>query len=253
MQLALFALALVGLIFAGCQGSSTPTVPSSRSALEGDGALAAAALERGDYAKAVELYERALTAGPDILALHYGLGVSASYFGQRQLAVRELRWVLEHGEAGSNEVKEARRWLLSAGALPHPEFSDSTVSDADESRGQARAKQQQLGAVHGRAMSGDTPATAMPMARMQLILKESQPPGVNYFRLRTDEQGYFRFQDVPPGVYQLTERIAGQPTWRLRVDVRPGADLNLDLTPENSTKVRDDFPDLTTSAGVRAP
>ena len=251
MQLALLALALIGLVLTSCQGSSTPAGPSSRTAPESDGILAGAALERGDYAKAAELYHRAVAASPESSALHYGLGVSASFLGQRELAVRELRWVLEHGEAGSTEVKEARRWLLSVGALPHPGFSDASASSPEEPHGQPRAKQ--VGAVHGRATFGDTPGAVGPMVRLQLVLKESQPPGVNYFRLRTDEQGYFRFQDVPPGVYQLTERIAGQPTWRLRVDVRPGEDLNLDLTPENSTKVRDDFPDLTTSAGVRAP
>jgi hypothetical protein len=87
---------------------------------------------------------------------------------------------------------------------------------------------------------------------MQLILKE-YPSASNYFRLRTDEQGYFRFENVPPGVYQLTERVAGPPIWRLRVEVKAGQDVALDLGPENSTKVRDDFPELTPSLGARAP
>jgi hypothetical protein len=217
----------------------------------GDGVLAAEALERGDYAKAAELYQRALVAAPESLALHYGLGVSASYLDRRALAVRELTWVLEHGEAGSNEVNTARRWLLSVGALPRPATAEaSTPPPEEQPRGQELTPRP--GSVHGRSVSGDSSGSLAPMVRMQLILKE-YPAANNYFRLRTDEQGYFRFENVPPGIYQLTERVAGPPTWRLRVEVKPGQDVALDLSPENSTRNRDDFPELTPSLGARTP
>jgi len=250
MQLAAPWLALLALALAGCQQGSVSTGAASTAGVQADGVLAAEALERGDYARAAALYQRALAAGPDSLPLHYGLGVSASFLGERPVAVRELTWVLGHGEAGSNEVIAARRWLLSAGALPRPATADAGQSQGEEQPGEGQPARP--GRVHGRSMSGDTPGTLAPMVRMQLLLKE-YPSAENYFRIRTDEQGYFDFEKVPPGVYQLTERVAGPPIWRLRVEVRPGDDLAIDLTPENSTKVRDDFRDLTPSLGARAP
>jgi hypothetical protein len=102
----------VVLAYSGCQRSPT-TTPAAKT----DGALAVEALERGDYANAAALYQRALTAAPDSAALHYGLGVSASHLGQRDVAIRELTWVLAHGDAGSDAVRAARSWLVAAGAL----------------------------------------------------------------------------------------------------------------------------------------
>jgi len=40
----------------------------------------------------------------------------------------------------------------------------------------------------------------------------------------------------------LTNRIAGQPIWRLRVEVAAAEEKQLELTPSNSVAVRDDFP-----------
>src|SRR5262249_6304438 len=112
------------------------------------------------------------------------------------------------------------------------------------------AKKATTGAVHGRLMAGETPGAAVPAQRAQLFLME-HPSRVTYLRLRTDEQGYFRFRDVPPGVYKLTERAAGHPTWRVRVEVKPGQDVEVDLGPSNTTAVRDDFPDSTPAVGSR--
>ena len=80
--------------------------------------------------------------------------------------------------------------------------------------------------------------------RMQLFLYD-HPNRVVYYRIRTDEEGRFRFINVPPGIYKLADRIAGQPTWRLRVELKPGEDLSLDLSLGNSTRTRDDFPEPT--------
>lgn len=130
-----------------------------------------------------------------------------------------MTWVVEHGEAASNEVKVARRWLLSVGVLPRTATAEASAPAPAEPSDQEPAPRPAV--VHGRTMFGDSPGTVVPMVRMMLILKE-YPSQVNYFRLRTDEQGYFHFQDVPPGIYQLTDKVAGQPTWRLRVEVKPG-------------------------------
>ena len=45
-----------------------------------------------------------------------------------------------------------------------------------------------------------------------------------------------------PGPYKLTDRVAGKPTWRLRVEISPSDARVLELTPDNSIAVRDDFP-----------
>jgi hypothetical protein len=45
------------------------------------------------------------------------------------------------------------------------------------------------------------------------------------------------------GSYKLTNRIAGQPIWRFRVELKPGEQKQLELTPANSTATRDDFPE----------
>ncbi|MGH9893444.1 MAG: carboxypeptidase-like regulatory domain-containing protein, partial [bacterium] len=64
-----------------------------------------------------------------------------------------------------------------------------------------------------------------------------------FYRVQTNERGMFRIPDVPPGEYSLTNRVAGPPIWRLKVTLKAGEDLQFDLTPENSVKVRDDFPE----------
>ena len=62
-------------------------------------------------------------------------------------------------------------------------------------------------------------------------------------RLFTDDDGGFRFPKLAAGPYKLTNRIAGRPIWRLRVELKPGEGKQLELTPANSTATRDDFPE----------
>lgn len=230
-------LLALAFVLAACQAAPAPPRPAAKDL----GSLAAEALERGDYAKAAELYRSAVAAEPGSLPLHYGLAVSASYLDRRMEAVSEFTWVLERGEADSAEVKAARRWLMSVGALPR--FAAATA-EPEEPREPAQKPARDKPApatVHGRVMSGDTPNDLAPMQRMQLFLYD-YPNRVVYFRIRTDEQGHFHFPDVPPGIYKLTDRAAGPPRWRLRVELKAGQDMTLDLDPGNSTKVRDDFP-----------
>ncbi len=243
---------LLALAFAiaACQAAPPPPRP----AVKDPGTLAAEALERGDYPKAADLYRGALAAEPGSLPLHYGLGVAASYLDRKAEAVSEFTWVLERGEGDSIEVRAARRWLRSVGALPHP-ATPAATTEREKPRDQDQkpaTTSVATATVHGRVMFNETPGSVAPMQRMQVFLIE-HPSRVGYHRLRTDEQGYFRFQKVQPGIYTLTERVAGQPTWRLRVELKPGQDFALDLTPANSTRVRDDFPDPTQVVGSRSP
>jgi len=83
-----------------------------------------------------------------------------------------------------------------------------------------------------------------PLARMQIHLV-GQPDGPTKEErkvLRTDQEGRFKFVDVMPGLYILTDVVAGKPRWRLKVEVSPNSTLRLDLTQKNGVAVRDDLP-----------
>ena len=232
------ATAGLGLVLFGCQGSPAPGRPAvvaaaARSAEE----LAAEALGRGDYAEAAELYQKAVAQSPERLPPHYGLGVASTYLDRRADVIREFTWVVEHGDRASDEVRAARAWLRQAGALP-PESTEATPVAPEETKGdQPRA----TAALHGRMTFGTGPGDVAPLARALLFLHD-YPNRVVYLRIRTDEQGNFTFPKVPPGTYMLTDRAAGPPRWRLRVELKAGADVTLNLDPSNSTASRDDFP-----------
>jgi tetratricopeptide (TPR) repeat protein len=236
---------LVALVFAvaACQAAPPPPRPSAKD----PGILAAEALEKGDYARAADLYRNALAAAPESLPLHYGLGVSASHLERREEAIREFRWVLERGQPTSDEVRAARRWLQTVGALPR---TATVASAAAPEEPQEPAQKPATASVRGRATFGENPGDVVAMERMQLFLYD-HPNRVTYFRIRTDEQGRFQFTNVPPGIYKLTDRAAGPPRWRLRVEIKPGQDVTLDLNPGNSTRVHDDFPESTPPTGAR--
>ena len=224
------ALTALALVVGGCY-SSPPPAPRAAD----EARLAAEAMDVGDYAKAADLYRRAVAKSSDSVSLHYGLAVSASRLDLKPEAIREFRWVLDHGEVGTAEVDNARRWLVKAGALapgrspiPLPESVNEATTSASAS-------------VEGRAVSPGG-ADRGPMKRLQIFLIE-QPGRVHHYRLRTDEDGRFRFTNVAPGIYKLSDRISGPPTWRLRVEAKPGQIVFLDLGAGNTTKVRDDFSD----------
>lgn len=219
---------VVMLLLAACEAPPPPRAEPDLAT------QAAQALSRGEYATAGTLYRRALEGSPDSLPLHYGLAVAASYLDQREAAIREFRWVLERGPAGSAEVEAARRWLASAGALPRP-ASAAAPAAAERELGHA--------SLEGRVVFGEG-QELRPMARKALILvgQPGTPTKEERYNLRTDEDGRYRFPSVAPGPYMLTDRVAGPVIWRLRVELGPGQEMALDLTPANSVKARDDFP-----------
>lgn len=228
----IYALAALALLGAGC---NTPPVSAPRTQAD-EARLAADALDVGDYARAAELYRRMVAQAPDSLPLHYGLAVAASRLDLTPEAIREFRWVLERGEAGKVEVENARKWLVKVGALAPPARGPTASSTTNE---QAVADSANA-SVEGRVVAVGGQALG-PMKRLQVFLIE-QPSRVHYYRLRTDEDGRYRFPIVAPGIYKLSDRVAGLPTWRLRVEAKPGQVVHLDLGPDNSTQVRDDFP-----------
>ena len=227
------ALALLGflaLALPACQ-SKAPTTPARSE--ETPASRASAALEEGRYAEAVARFREALAQAPDNVGLRYGLAVALS-FSDRGAAIREFQWLMAHAPAGSREAEEARGWLTKAGALPLAPRVERTGQD----------RQAGNGALAGRALFAEGAARPEAMQRLQLFLvgQPASPTKEARYVLRTDEEGNFKFPDVVPGPYMLTNRLAGQPIWRLRVEVAPAEEKQLELTPGNSVAVRDDFP-----------
>jgi tetratricopeptide (TPR) repeat protein len=226
-------IALLALV-AACQA---PPRPEQSSAPEDPTRLAARALAAGGYADALELYRQALSEAPGKVGLHYGAGVASSYLDRRDDAVREFRWVVQYGPQNAPEVAAARQWLIRAGALPSTSLTRPAPSRSGEERQAGNAS------LEGRAVFAEAGQVPKPMARLQLFLVPESPTQKERYHLRTDEEGNFKFPDVVPGPYKLIDRVAGQPIWRLRVEVKPSETKVLELTQSNSLAVQDDFPD----------
>jgi tetratricopeptide (TPR) repeat protein len=222
-------LAVVLLI--GCAGPPTPERPAAGRDLVAE---AMVAMERADWASAADLLRQALTQDPSRANLHYSLAVAASHLGQRDEAIREFQWVLANVAPELAEAVEARRWLTEAGLLARRPETPIAWSDrvTEETPGDS--------GLEGRVVWADGRSTA----RLQLFLKGApkSPNETLQWVLRTDDSGRFEFQRIPAGTYMLTNKIAGEPTWRLRVQLEPGQVTTLDLGEANNAKVRDDFP-----------
>ena len=222
-------------LLAGCQGS--PSAPVASPAVDPT-AAALAAVERRDWAQAAPLLREALERSPGDRRLHYHLAVSASYLDAAAEAEREFRWVVEHFPPDAEEAKTARNWLAQANLIGAVRAEPaSPPAGGDEFAGTS--------GLGGQATFGAPGETPSPRRRLQLFLiglPETPIKDVRYV-LRTDEDGLFAFKSIRAGSYKLTDRLAGVPTWRLRVSVEEGRDARLDLTPGNALRVRDDFPD----------
>jgi tetratricopeptide (TPR) repeat protein len=223
----------LGLFLAACNASQPAPQPKAQAT---DATGAAEALQAGDYQRAAELYRRALAAEPGSVGLHYGLGVAVSHLRLKDETAREFRWVLQHAPPASEETGVARNWLVNAGLLSRPSALSPAVA------GQLGTEEASL---EGHAVFTEDGKTPKPMRRLQLFLvgQNGSPTKDERHNLRTDEDGRFRFPKVLAGSYKLTNRIAGQPIWRLRVELKPGESKQLELTPANTTATRDDFPD----------
>ena len=227
--------ALLGLtLVLGCAGPPSPERPSAARDIAAE-ALAASA--QADWVHAAELLRQALQQDPSRADLHYHLGLAASHLDRRDEAVREFRWVLANVAPELPEAVEARRWLTDAGVLTRPVETPTAPSDriTEETPGDS--------GLQGRVVWAD----GRPTAREQLFLKGApkSPNQALQWVMRTDDGGRFEFKRIPAGTYMLTNRIAGEPTWRLRVQLAPGETTTLDLGEANNAKVRDDFPGTT--------
>ncbi len=217
---------------AACQSQTAP--PPARVELDAAG-RAGAALEAGRYAEAVGLFREALARTPANVALRYGLAVALSYT-DRGAAIPEFQWVMVNARPGSQEQADAQAWLRRAGALPAAPATSSQSAERERQGGHA--------VLGGRALFAEAGAQPEPLPRLQLFLmgQPGSPTKDARYNLRTSEDGSFKFPNILPGSYMLTNRLAGQPIWRLRVELKSAEEKQLDLNPANSVAVRDDFP-----------
>ena len=228
-RLALVTVAVV-LIALGCQRASQTPVPAPRPLVDhADQARKAMAVH--DWAVAAEHLRAALQQDRDSLPLHHSLAVCASWLDRRDEATREFEWVVTHAPADSEEAKTARQWLAGTGR---------ETSDAGEAIGEASAGSS---ALHGTVRWAEAGQIPVPQSRLQLFLVglKDTPTKDQQYILRSDAEGHYEFKRVVAGSYKLMNGIAA-PKWRLKITLEPGQDLTLDLSPDNSIKVRDDFP-----------
>jgi len=235
------AIALL-VILAACQ---SPSPPARSTSSDTPAVLAARALAAGRYADAALLYREALGEASGKMELHYGLAVASSYLDRRDDAIREFRWVVQYGRPGATEVDAARQWLIRAGVVPPAAFAAVNAKGPEKERTAGNAS------LEGRAMFAEGGNPPQPMERLQLFLvgQPDSPTQRERYNLRTDERGNFKFPDVVPGPYKLTNRVAGQPTWRLRVELKASEVKVLELTPANSVAALDDFPEPQAQVG----
>jgi hypothetical protein len=236
------ALALVvALLAAGCQSAPTPAPIKAEQRVDVV-SEAERAFTLRDWAAAAPFLRQAIGRDPDNTALHYRLAICASWLENRDEATREFTWVLEHAVESSEPHQTARGWLTEAGVLAREsQLAEATKKPEQAMDGNAPKG---VGVLTGRVLWAEVGEQPMLQKRLQLHLMgvASSPSQGSSYMIRTDENGRYEFKGVVPGTYKLTNAIAVQPKWRMKIEVGPESKGELDLTPSNSISVRDDFP-----------
>jgi hypothetical protein len=236
MNVATFAL--LGVVLAAAAGCQRPAAVSVAAKTSVDHATEGhKAFDRQDWSSAASHYRVALQKSPDDLVLHYRLAIAASWLDLRDEATAEFEWVATRAASTSDEARVAREWLAAArGGSVATGGAGADTAASDETAGDS--------AVHGRVV-WDEGNGAEPLKRFQLHLyaqsEDGRSKGMS-FAVRTDRDGNYRFDKIPPGTYKMTDNNVGMPRWRLKVDLRLGEDVLIDLGPQNSINTRDDFP-----------
>lgn len=228
------ALLAAALLLIGCQRAPSP--PPRASVASDLITQARQAMARADYAASAPLLRQALASHPQNVEVHYRLGVSASYLYLTEEAAREFEWIVRHAAPGTREVLLARDWLAMFRGIARtatPEADTAAPKKAERASVAGSVTWQQDGAIK-------------PQAYSRLFLKglKDTPVQDEFYRTQTDDKGAYAMTDVVPGEYMLTNRVAGPPIWRLKVTLKAGDSLVLDLTSENSIQHRNDFPDF---------
>ena len=221
------AAILIVLVFRG--GGAVPvrveprSGPSSLSLAQQAAALSA----QGDYEGAWSLYYQAIQAAPGDVSLWYALGVTVSHLNRRKETEQAFQYVLRHGRLDSEEVRLARRWLVSAGVPVEPVAFTVAAEPVADARGDRAA-------VKGKVTWGASDP-GRPV-RVQLLLAGliGAAEGKR-FNTRASLGGSYQFERVPPGTYRLIAAAAGQRLWDLTLSVADGKEIVLDLGKDNSS------------------
>jgi tetratricopeptide (TPR) repeat protein len=218
-------LLLVALLFP--HGGAGPVGPGREPASPGPAEQASLLASRGDYREAWALYREALAAAPEDVSLWYALGVTLSHLGERQATEEAFGYVVSRGRSDSEEVKLARRWLVSAGVLAEPvRFKEGPEPTDVPRRGAA--------AVKGKVAWGEPDPSRSPL-RVQVFLEglDGEARGARFItRVRLGQP--YAFEALPAGSYRLTGRVAGERLWELTLAADEGKAVVLNLGKHNS-------------------
>jgi len=229
------------LALTACQNAAPPPAASVAAPAVAPAVQAREAAARSDWRAAAPLFREAIAQAPGEIALHYELAVVATHVDDREEATREFRWVVVNASPDSQEYRLAKAWLDDAS---QPESTTTTTSSTKatpvlhvERAGDAN--------LYGGVVWSSEPNGPHSTRRMQIHLYgvPNTATKEQRYTVRTDDEGRFEFKNIVAGPYKLTNRVAGKPTWRVRVDVEAGRDTGFDLHPGNSINVRDDFPE----------
>ena len=239
-----FAIAVFVSAFAlsGCENVAPPA-PVKAVAVD-HAAEARKAFAARDWATAAPHFRAAITLDPGSLTLHHGLATCASWLGLTDEAKVEFNWVLAHAPAGSIEAQLAREWLAN---LDTQEETTTVAKSNDPKVGDA--------GLHGVVTWEGPGHPAGIVARAQLDLRglpNTPTKGLNYI-MRSDKEGNYKFSRIVAGSYRLSGAVAGKPTWDLKIEIKNGEDLSLDLNVGNSVANRNDFPPTAEASRATPP
>jgi hypothetical protein len=235
------------LAVAACQNPAPPQPAATTQVVASAADRAREAVAKSDWKAAALLYREALATAPADVALHYGLAVAASHLDEREEARREFRWVVANASPDSQEYRVAKAWLAEAMGTTTTGTASTSATGTTTSRSATTASVERSGdsGLYGRVIWASEPNGPPTTQRMQLHLYGVANTATKdqRYSVRTDEEGRYEFKRIVAGPYKLTNRVAGRPNWRVRVEVESGRDTAFDLHPGNSMNVRDDFPE----------
>ena len=235
------------LAVAACQSPAPSPPPAATTQVVAPAAeRAREAAARSDWKAAAPLYREALATAAADVALHYGLAVAATHLDDPDEAKREFRWIVANASPDSQEYRLARAWLAEAtGTTTGTASTSATGTTTSRSATTATVERSGDAGLYGRVIWASEPNGPPTTQRMQVHLYgvANTVTKDQRYTARTDEEGRYEFKRIVAGPYKLTNRVAGRPNWRVRVEVESGRDTAFDLHPGNSTNVRDDFPE----------
>lgn len=182
---------------------------------------------QGAYEGAWGLYYQALEATPEDVSLWYALGVTLSHLNQRKETEQAFQYVVRHGSPNSEEVRLARRWLVSAGVLGERVAFTVAADPVVDARGDKTA-------VKGKVTWG-APESNRPPLKANIVLEGLNGSAQDKrFSTRVTVGQSYRFERLPAGSYRVIGGAAGHRLWDLTLTVEDGRGVVLDLGKDNS-------------------